>query len=521
MDTTRRALLQGLGVISLLSAGHGMALAAEPAGAVLPAPPPPRPDLVTPFSYDHLIDMAKTMSGQGYQPLKPTASKWLDSLSYDDHQRIHHSDDRAYWKDDNYPFRLEFFHLGAIFLVPVEISEVVNGQALPLAYDPSLFSFGTLKVPEDFNPTEVGYAGFRVHSPINRPDKFDEFLVFLGASYFRAVGRHQSYGLSARGLAIDTGSARGEEFPVFRNFWIERPSGRDRSITIYALLDSPSATGAYCFKVTPGEESKMDVSARLFLRRDVERLGIAPLTSMFAFGENDRRITRDFRPEVHDSDGLMIETDSGEWLWRPLINPDRLGISSFSVTDPHGFGLIQRDRRFTSYEDMQAHYETRPSLWVEPKGQWGEGAVQLVEIPTDSEIHDNIVAYWVPKAPVVAGQALSFDYALSWGRGPRPPLAHVVSTRIGRQFDHGATKFIIDFQSLTEVQQSADAMPQVELQTNTGEIAHQVIMPNPHTGGWRVAFDLKPVPDTVHELRCILKKDGTTVSETWSYQYHS
>ena len=520
MDTTRRALLQGLGLLSLLSGHSGLALAANTPD--MPAPPLPRPTTrVTPFDFDRLIDMAKTMAGQDYQPPQPTTSDWLDNLSYDDHRKIHHRDDRAYWKDSDYNFRLEFFHLGAIFLVPVDIYEVVDGNAMKLAYDPSLFSFGDLKVPEDFKPEEAGYAGFRVQSPINRPDHFDEFLVFLGASYFRAVGRHQAYGLSARGLAVDTGMARGEEFPVFRSFWIERPSHNDRSITIYALLDSPSVTGAYRFTVDPGEDTRMDVSCQLFLRKDIDRLGIAPLTSMYVFGENDRRITDDFRPEVHDSDGLLLQTGTGEWVWRPLINPDRLGISSFADTNPQGFGLMQRDRRYASYEDLEANYESRPSLWIEPKGDWGDGSIQLVEIPTDSEIHDNIVAYWVPKAPATAGQTLSFDYSLSWGDGPRPPLSRVLASRVGRQFDRDATKFVIDFQGLNRAQESVDAAPQLELWASTGEIVNPVIMPNPRVGGWRVAFDLKPVANTVHELRCILKKDGRPVSETWSYQFRN
>lgn len=522
MDTTRRALLQGLGVIALLSGSYGQALSAPPTPTTPAQLPKPRPPRVAPFNFDILTDMAKAMATEDFRAPQPTNSQWLDHLSYDDHRQIHHRNDQDYWKDSAHDFRLEFFHLGAIFLVPVEIHEVVNGQALHLDYDPSLFSFGSLKVPDDFNPAEAGYAGFKVLTPLNRPDKFDEFLVFLGASYFRAVGRHQGYGLSARGLAIDTGMARGEEFPTFRSFWIERPEGRSStSITIYALLDSPSATGAYRFTVDPGEATKMDVSCKLFLRRDIERLGIAPLTSMFNFGENDRRITRDFRPEVHDSDGLVIQTGAGEWLWRPLINPDRLGISSFASSDPRGFGLMQRDARYSSYEDLEAHYENRPSLWVEPKGQWGEGAVQLVEIPTDSEIHDNIVAYWVPKAPALAGQALAFDYTLSWGEGPRPPLSRVLATRVGRQFDRDITKFVIDFQGFTEAQGQSGTAPQFEVWTSAGTPQGQAITPNPHINGWRVSFDLKTEPGTITELRCILKRDGRTFSETWSYQYRS
>ena len=88
----------------------------------------------------------------------------------------------------------------------------------------------------------AGFAGFRVQFATNWKA---DIAAFLGASYFRAVGDDtRQYGLSARGLAIDTAFARPEEFPRFTAFWFERPSRDAGTLTLYALLDSPSIAGA-------------------------------------------------------------------------------------------------------------------------------------------------------------------------------------------------------------------------------------------------------------------------------------
>src|SRR5205085_6387853 len=155
-------------------------------------------------------------------------------------------------------------------------------------------------------------------------------------------------------------------------------------VTVYALLESQRATGAYRFDIVPGAETVVRVQARLYLRAaatQVATLGIAPLTSMFFSGENQPR-RGDFRPEVHDSDGLQVATGDGEWLWRPLQNPARMTVTSFAVRELRGFGLMQRDRTFSSYEDTEARYERRPSAWVRPLSDWGPGRVELVQLPT-------------------------------------------------------------------------------------------------------------------------------------------
>lgn len=283
-----------------------------------------------------------------------------------------------------------------MFLTSVPINEIVNGRIHPLKYSPAYFDYGKNRLNTD-ELSELGYAGFRLHNPLNTRKYYDELVSFLGASYFRALGKHQKYGLSARGLAIDTAVQTGEEFPIFREFWLVRPKRNDKSVTVYALLDSPSAAGIYTFVITPGENTVMDVDAKIFPRKEINKLGIAPLTSMYLFGENTKNKFDDHRPEVHDSDGLLVLNGNGEWLWRPLDNSKYLRISAFVDENPKGFGLLQRDRDPAHYLDFEANYEQRPSAWVEPVGDWGKGWIELVEIPSQQEIHDNVVTYWVPK----------------------------------------------------------------------------------------------------------------------------
>ena len=220
-------------------------------------------------------------------------------------------------------------------------------------------------------------------------------VTFLGASYFRGLAKGQKYGLSARGLAINTAEMIGEEFPIFKEFWLQKPKTKDKVITLYALLDSKSVSGAYRFEIIPGANTIMNIEAHLFPRENIQKIGIAPLTSMFLFGENNKNDFDDFRLEVHDSDGLLVHNGHGEWLWRPLDNSKKLRISSFVDNGVKGFGLLQRDRDLSNYQDFEANYQSRPSAWVEPLENWNDGYVQLVEIPSRQEIHDNIVAYWV------------------------------------------------------------------------------------------------------------------------------
>jgi glucans biosynthesis protein len=359
---------------------------------------------------------------------------------------------------------------------------------------------------------------------LNTPKYKDEVLVFQGASYFRALGKDQRYGLSARGLAIDTALASGEEFPRFIEFWIVRPDAKARELTIYALLDSPSVAGAYRFDVRPGDETATLVKARLFLRKNVAKLGIAPLTSMFFFGENTPRPpARDYRPEVHDSDVLLIQSGTGEWITRPLVNPKRLLVTSFSMSNPLGFGLMQRDRLFENYQDLEARYEMRPSAWIEPRGKWGEGRVELVQIPTPDETNDNIVTFWVPDEVPPPGKPIDFEYRVRWQKNAdtKPPLAWVAQTRRG----HGYTRqsdpsvgFVIDFEGPALTKIAPENVESVVTVDGNGQIIENHAYRNDVTGGFRLRLRLKVLDDKKPvEIRAFLRAADTTLTPTWSY----
>ncbi|MEO3432279.1 glucan biosynthesis protein G [Inquilinus sp. CAU 1745] len=481
------------------------------------------------FSFETLVERARAMAAEGYQPPSGDLPDALEAVDYDEYRDIRYNPDEALWRDLELPFHAQFFHLGAHFNRPVHIFEVVEGMAREVLYDPKLFDFGSNGF-HDGLPETLGFAGFRLHHQLNRPDYFDELAVFLGASYFRALGKDQQYGLSARGLAIDTALQKGEEFPYFTAFWLERPADGATEMRLYALLDSPSVAGAYSFLIRPGVNTSIETQAVLFPRAAIEKLGIAPMTSMFFFGEADPSDHDDFRPQVHDSEGLSLWTGAGEWIWRPLVNPRRLRVSSFLDENPRGFGLLQRDRDFSHYLDLEARYDRRPSLWVEPTEDWGRGAVELVEIPTLEEIHDNIVAFWVPEQPVEAGSEWRLSYRLHWclESPQRPDEAEVWGTRTGdagvpgvedEAEGEGGRKFVIDFGGGRLEELPADSPVIAEVTISRGEITTPVAQYNPVMKGWRVFFDLHADGDEVVELRCILKLDSEIISETWSYQW--
>jgi len=482
--------------------------------------------------FTQVAERARALAARPY--VKPGGSlpRDLAALTYDGHRDIRFRPERALWRAAGLPFEVQFFHPGWLFADPVRVHEVSAEGTRELGVDPRDFDYGRNRLDPAAWP-KLGFAGFRVHYPLNSPAYKDELVVFLGASYFRALGRGQRYGLSARALAIDTvprpgkpasGEYKGEEFPRFVAFWLERPAADATSLTVHALLDSPRAAGAYTFTVTPGESTVMQVRARLYLREDGENiatLGIAPLTSMFLHGENQPD-AGDFRPEVHDSDGLAVHAGSGEWLWRPLVNPQfarKPGVltTSFATTDPRGFGLMQRDRAFASYEDLEARYELRPSAWVEPIGQWGAGRVELVQLPTDEEIHDNIVAYWLPDRLPRRGEPLELAYRVHWQmkQEARPGTSWVAQTRRGRSYGKlaaGEEKFVIDFVGPALAALPADA--QVEPVVTAGAdttVREAIAYRNEITGGWRLTLRVQRAPDapTAHEpleLRAYLRR---------------
>ncbi|MBE9605916.1 glucan biosynthesis protein G [Acetobacteraceae bacterium H6797] len=477
------------------------------------------PPAEQPFDGETPRRIARELAQKSYSAPSTDLPKALNDMSYDEYRRIRFDPQRALWKNENLPFQLQAFHRGFLYRSRVDLFEVSNGKSRPIAYSPDLFIFQNVTRPD---PADLGFAGFRLHAPINRPDYFDEVCAFLGASYFRAVGKDLLYGLSARGLSIRTGDAAGEEFPAFRTFWIEKPREGMNGITVHALLDSESATAAYRFFIKPGEDTVFDVESTVFPRVDIPTAGIAPLTSMFMFNANNRNRFDDYRPAVHDSDGLMMATGRGEQVWRPLANPRELQISVLGDINPRGFGLMQRARGFSDFDDLEARYERRPSLWVEPIGDWGEGAVHLVEIPTTTEIHDNIVAFWRPKDTLKAKGEYRYTYRLHWlpqhlGNGG---LARLVSTASGNGWTQGARLFVLEAQG----GKLADIPPDTELkavvEAGGAKIANVVVHPNPETKGWRLNFEMTPGNSKLVELRAQLQNaDGQPLSETWIYRW--
>ena len=511
---SRRAFLLAAAASGLTAALP--ALAAEDVTGIMLAGP-------VPFTFDSLIATAREMAMKPFAPTPVRGADLLEKIDFDAYQQISFKPEDALFKGTHYPVRL--FHLGRYFKSPVKIAIVEGGQSRDVLYSPDLFTLGPKARPiVDKLPADLGFAGFRVHEAGTDAD----WLAFLGAAYFRSAGELKQYGLSARGLSIDTTASKPEEFPRFTEFYLEETPD---ALVITALLDSPSVTGAFRFTCAKPKAVIMDVEARIFTRSDIEQLGFAPLTSMFWFSETNQRQARDWRPQVHDSEGLAIWTGAGERIWRPLNNPPQVMTNSFLDKNPRGFGLVQRDRDFTHYEDDGVFYDKRPTLWVEPKGDWGEGEVQLVEIPTEDEIHDNIVAFWTPRAAVKAGQSFALDYRLHWvdAEPYRPDsIAHVVATRRGnggnpavRDKTSNYVKYVIDFEGGDLATRDSDknqAVPDITI--SRGRVVNPFAIRVMGTDRWRIMFDLDVHGQAPVDLRSYLRtKDGRALSETWLFQH--
>ncbi len=519
--TDRRLLLAALSAsllpVSLLPR-RALAAASNPAGIRLG----PARD----FSFAGLAARAKKDASQPYQAPQPRAAQIVKDIDFDAAQKIKFRADHALWAGGPNP--VSFFHLNRYSGDPVVLHVLEDGKAREILYGPDYFDYGASGLdPKAL--ADLGFSGFRI---MDGQSKQTDWLAFQGASYFRSSGQEGQYGASARGIAINTAAATAEEFPRFSEFWLDADGP---VISIYALLDGPSITGAYKFDAVKNETDKanggvvMNAHCELFFRSDISRLGIAPLTSMYWYGENERRKAADWRPEIHDNDGLALWTGKDERIWRPLINPPQATTNSFLDNNPKGFGLMQRDRDFANYQDDGAFYNKRPGVWVEPKGNWGPGAVQLVEIPTDDEIHDNIVAYWRPDGEVKAGGTLSFDYRLYWqDNEPAYPvnIAKVVATRLGRGGIPGQNpwprdrhKFVVDFTGgpLMQMQQRFDITPVAN--TSRGRIDNAYVIKVVGTDRWRALFDLAMDGSAPVDLRLFLKLGNRTLSETWLYQY--
>ena len=485
-----------------------------------------------PFDLAWIKGQARWLASNLYAPSpKDSLPPALAKLSYDQYQSLRFRPDHALWADDGYAFRLQFFHVGRSFTQSVRLFEVVDGIAHEIVYDPAMFEFDKSSLDPAVMKNQAGFAGFRVQFVTNWKA---DVAAFLGAAYFRAVGGDtRQYGLSTRGLAVDTALGRPEEFPRFTAFWFERPTKDAGTLTLYALMDSPSVAGALRIQMAPGGTQVMDVDAAIYPRKPIERLGISPLTSMFFYGKNDRRGATDWRPEIHDSDGLSLWTGAGEWIWRPLINPAQLHVNSYFDDNPRGFGLLQRDRNFDHYQDDGVYYDRRPSLWVEPKpgptGGWGKGAVQLVEIPTADETSDNIVAFWNPIDKPKPGQELLFSYRLYWGTQMpfASALAQTIATRtgiggtLGQKRSYYSWHFAVDFAGGELGALAKDAEVQAIITASRGQTEHATAHFVPEFNGYRALFDIRPPDDGAEsiDLRLYLRIHGRPLTETWIYQY--
>jgi glucans biosynthesis protein len=476
------------------------------------------------FDLDTVAARARELAAAPHDAAQGPVPPWLLEITYDRWRDIRFRPERALWAGQGLPFTVQFFHPGFLYNRTVAINTVDGTGVHPAPFTPGQFDYGQ----NDFAsrvPQLLGYAGFRIHHPIKRPTYHDEIIVYLGASYFRAVSRRTAFGLSARGLAIDTALSSGEEFPSFREFWLVRPAKGTRTMVVYALLDSRRATGAYRFEITPGDATLVKVEQRVFLREPVRKLGIAPLTSMFFRGENTIRPIEDYRPETHDSDGLLLLTSAGEWVWRPLDNPERLQVNSFEVPpNPRGFGLVQRDRDLEHYQDFEARYDQRPSTWVAPQGDWGVGHVELVEIPTRDDTNDNVVAFWVPAVPLEAGTELRHAYTISWYEDDpkRPPAGRTIATRRDRGTAEDAYRFVVDFAGPELARLPPESVLEGVVTVGSGGDAQsmlldQQVLKNPVTNGWRLVFQVRPTVDDPIPMRAFLRKGPDALTETWSY----
>jgi glucans biosynthesis protein len=472
------------------------------------------------FGFEDVKQAAERLEHGTYAAPNSTLPEAIAHLSYDQYRDIRFKAQSALWRKDDSPFEVQFFHLGSYFTTPVEVNVVRDDGVVPVRYRASMFDFGRNQVDAE-TLGAAGFAGLRVHYPLNTDNYKDELLTFLGASYFRVLGRSAVYGASARGLAIDTAMAGGEEFPQFRTFWLVQPVHGDRQLTLYALLDSRSITGAYRFIVHPGDTTTVDVTATLFAREQVQTLGIAPLTSMYLCGGNTGGCSDDYRSEVHDSDGLALWLGNGEELYRPLDDPERLSLASFDAPSLKGFGLAQRNRDFATYEDLESHFERRPDVFVEPVGDWGGGHVSLLELPTPKEIHDNITAFFTPNAPLAKGGSLTVAYRMYWGVAV-PELhrpGRTLSTHSGAGSARGFRRFVVDFAGGRDARAGAHVEPVVT--ASRGKIVNSFAERNDVTHGWRVSFEVVPEGGESVELRCFARAGLDTLTETWSYLWNS
>ncbi|KXS56087.1 MAG: hypothetical protein AMR96_04535 [Candidatus Adiutrix intracellularis] len=497
------------------------------------------------FTFIEVKKLARNLAARAYVKPDNQTAKFLSSFSEDQWKGITLKDENKLWGGENLPFEVGFFHPGFIFDHTVTLYVIDNGQVHPVVFNRSYFNYLDPGLEEKIGSRILNFAGFRLYFPINGPNNKEEFAAFLGATHFRALARHATYGLTARGLILNPATAGGEEFPYFLKFWLVKPTPQATSMTIYALMDSPSLSGAYSFVITPGTATIMDVSVRLYPRVGVmwpQKVGVAALSGMYLFSEKENGSRTDWRPEVHSADNLLVSTWSKAWFSRPLKNPERLKINEFNLEHPRGFGLVQRDDNFDHYQDITARFDRRSWLWIEPKEDWSRGRLELIEIPSTQEIHDNILAFWIPERPLAgedfpADTSLAFDYRLYWMAPGITPhqLGRVVSTRLLQLPERETIQLNIDFENeeLKAIPAEIGLASQVETNAEY-PILEKSLLKNPVTGGWRLELKIRrPRGKSVVENLMLIRDERTTprfqirlvkgenlpesLTETWLY----
>jgi glucans biosynthesis protein len=489
--------------------------------SILPQHAPAKNNAPAP-NFDAILGLAREMAGKPFvDDRRPLPAK-LSELNYDQLRDIRYNPKESVWRRERLPFQLQFFHPGGLNRDQIGYYLVDGDDVKEFPYDSDLFDYGANKLGW-MDLRHLKFSGLRIHYPLNTPEYLDELAVFLGSTYFRALPAGLLYGLSARAITINCGGESPEEFPIFKDMWIFRPGIQGNQIQVIGLFDSPSLAGVSSFVIRPGKETVMDARVAVIARTNLTHYGFAPLTSMFWFGKNGTRRFDDYRPEVHDSDGLLMQNGKNEWLWRPLENDGRVRLNSYEDINPKGFGLFQRERTYAAYQDLEANYHRRPSAWICPSGDWGKGRVKLLELPTGTEFQDNIVVFWEPERALAAGNVADFAYQVRWlGEHPSlPELGRTVGMRTGSINMPRARKFVLDYTWSTlaqDVASGAKIEPQVTVTRGLIRPLSLSSEYSPDTRTWRIAFDvIANENEPSVDLRALINKNGVTATETWTY----
>lgn len=460
-----------------------------------------------------IVDAARMLARRPLAPASaPDLPEGYSALSPEQLAGIRMQPGSALWAGENRGFTVEPLHRGSVFAAPVNLFVVEDGIVRRVGFDRSRFDYGRINPP----PADVDlqFSGFRVSAGLERPY---DMAIFQGATFFRAIARGQGFGSLARALILRPGETKGEEIPFFRAFWIERPSPASGLLVIHALLDSESVAGAVRMTLRPGDIALIDVEMTLFARQAMEHIGYGCTMGTFLSGPQSRRTFDDLRPAVHEVSGVQMQTGAGEWIYRPVNNPATLQVSSFMDNNPRGFGLLQRERDPVAFQDDDQRFELRPSVWMEPLGDWGPGSVQLIEIPSDNEVNDNIISYWRPRGAIAAGSETAFAYrqAWCWQTPDRPSLAYAARTRQGRGSQARRRRFVVEFAAERFADASFLATVKPNLTATPGAINAVRLWPNPERRTLRVGFEVEAGAENLTELRLVLEAGGQPVSETW------